>query len=139
MKLEVHRRWLDAIATEGELWVDGVKEAYTLEPPFRSDDVKPRAIPCGTYQVKILLSEKHNRFLPHVMDVPGFEAIEIHIGNWPKDTLGCLLVGTTRGDDAIFGSTAEFNSLYPRIKEACDAGDVYITYSQDPAPPVTPA
>jgi hypothetical protein len=128
MKLLVKRRWLSTKSTEGELFVDGAHEAFTLEPPVRSDSVKPRAIPDGTYEVKIAFSPKHNRFLPHVTGVPGFDDIEIHIGNFPADTLGCLLVGQTRGVDAVYNSKAEFDLLYPRIQDALAESPVFISY-----------
>src|SRR5262249_11019059 len=89
MKLEVKRQWFTTRSTVGELFIDGVHFCYTLEPPTRDDEIKPRAIPVGTYDVRIGWSPKHHRLIPMVGGVPGFSGVEIHIGNYPRDTEGC--------------------------------------------------
>ena len=61
--------------------------------------------------------------VPHVLNVPGFDEIEIHPGNFPGDTEGCLLVGFTRLPDMIESSRAAFADLMARLK-----GDIQITY-----------
>jgi hypothetical protein len=100
---------------------------YTLEPPRR--DEKPCAIPCGTYDVTIRWSEKHKRLVPHVEHVPGFEEIEIHIGNFPKDTLGCLLVGQSKNTDFVGGSALAFEVVFRILSEAREKGEpITITY-----------
>lgn len=129
MKLLVNRNKFTGLSTEGTLLVDGQFSGFTLEPPNR--DIKPCAIPPGTYDVTIRWSEKHKRLIPHVENVPGFEDIEIHIGNWPKDTLGCLLIGQKEGPDFIEGSKLEFDELFRRMTEAKAMGDpITITYTE---------
>jgi hypothetical protein len=54
------------------------------------------AIPFGEYRVKLAMSPKRKIIVPWVENVPGFEAIQIHVGNEPKDTDGCILVGEYR-------------------------------------------
>src|SRR5258708_4153577 len=100
MRILVKRRWFTAHATTGELFLDGLKFGYTLEPPKREE--KPCAIPEGTYDVTIRWSEKFSRLMPHVEDVPGFTAVEIHWGNFPRDTEACLLIGLTRDPQQEF-------------------------------------
>lgn len=130
MNLTVQRRLYSQRSTIGSLAVNGEFFCFTLEPPKRSDDIKPRAIPVGTYDVGITFSSKHKCMVPYVSNVPGFEGIEIHPGNKPEDTLGCLLVGFIRGpaDDWIGDSRDAFGKLFPQIKEALENGPVYITY-----------
>lgn len=57
---------------------------------------------------------------PELIDVAGRSDIRIHIGNFPRDTLGCLLVGTTRTPDLVGNSAAAFKSLVTLIKTATD-------------------
>ena len=125
MKLEVRRQELTELSTRGELLIDGVHECWTLEPVSRSDEVKPRAIPEGTYTVTRRFSPKHNRDVPHVEDVPGFEEIEIHPGNFPQDTVGCTLVGQTKGSqpDFIGSSKAAFNALWEKLVPVWERGE----------------
>lgn len=123
MNLSVQREKLTKQSTIGRLTIDGVDNffLYTLEPEKRDDDVKPRAIPAGTYALTIRFSPKHGRLVPHVEMVPGFEEIEIHIGNSPRDTLGCLLVGRTYPEpDFIGGSHAAFDDLFGRLFAAAN-------------------
>ena len=131
MNLTVERHNFTAHSTIGELLIDGVHECFCLEPVWRDDDVKPRAIPEGTYPLKLRYSVKHGRDVPGVEDVPGFSDVEIHIGNFPKDTEACLLVGRTIGPnpDFIGGSKLAFADLWEKLLQAWDKGEaVTITY-----------
>ena len=111
----VERKWLTEKATCGTITA-GDLHFYTLEPPTRHDDVKPRAIPAGVYPLTIRFSPNHGRLVPHVECVPGFYSIEIHIGNTAKDTLGCTLVGRTNpSPDFIGASHAAFDDLFGRL------------------------
>src|SRR5258708_20816712 len=117
MNVRVQRRWLTPQSTIGEISIvgDGAFHLYSLEPVTRADQVKPGAIPAGTYPLTLRFSPKHGRLVPHVEDVPGFSEIEMHIGNFPKDTEGCTLVGKTRDTDSVAQSHAAFDLLFSRL------------------------
>jgi hypothetical protein len=114
-------------STGGQLFIDDQFQCFTLEPVTRDDNVKPRAIPDGTYTLDIRFSSKHGRDVPHVENVPGFEEIEIHIGNFPKDTEGCCLVGKTRSTDFVGQSHGAFDDLFARLRQLCPT---QITYAR---------
>ncbi len=107
-------------ATLGSLYLNGVWQCWTLEDVLR--DVKipgETAIPAGTYHVILVPSPKrHGLLVPLLRDVPNFTAIEIHPGNTPADTLGCLLVGQTRGRGVVGGSVAAFTPLMDKLTAA---------------------
>lgn len=128
MKLTVSRIWFTDKSTMGILDVDGVRECYTLEPVTKDDDSKPRAIPVGIYPCRLLPSARFQTYTPHVLDVPGFTAIEIHPGNSPKDTEGCLLVGQTIDQEAewIGNSEPAFNDLLSKLDAAQDMEIEYL-------------
>lgn len=70
---------------------------HWLERPWISNQRNVSCIPPGFYQVKYLersASGKYKRCW-HVQNVPGRSGILIHSGNFVRDTLGCLLPGTT--------------------------------------------
>lgn len=115
MKLQVRREILTALSSIGTLYLDGLFYSFTLEPPKRSQ--KPCSIPQGSYDLTIRFSKKFQRLMPHVENVPGFEAIEIHWGNYPKDTEGCTLVGFVKGPppDFIGQSKDAFGTLFNRL------------------------
>lgn len=130
MKLEVKRHWFTSQSTIGQMFVDGAYFCFTLEPvTLEHSSVKPRAIACGTYPVNIRHSERFGRELPHVDNVPDFEAVEIHIGNYPRDTHGCTCVGQVRSEDFIGNSKVMFEKLF-LVLSACKE-PIEITYTEE--------
>lgn len=147
----ISRKWFTANSTIGELALDGVFECYTLEPTHRevegqsvdewkiADGTRFTAIAAGTYDVKLLMSARFKRLMPHLIGVPGFGDIEIHWGNFPKDTHGCTMTGSSRAADFIGNSIATFNVLYQKIADALDRGEsVRFTYSGLPSAQCAP-
>ena len=57
-----------------------------------------------------------------IKDVPNRSYILFHIGNYPKNTKGCILIGNTKSKNAIGQSTKAFKKLmydlqpYEKIK-----------------------
>jgi hypothetical protein len=134
MKIEVFRQPSDDVCTLGELVINGTHECYTLEDVVRPDGEKvfgKTAIPYGTYLVVATFSQHFQRDLPLLVNVPNFSGVRIHPGNTAADTEGCLLVGETKGYDAISQSRFAFDKLFRKIRDALDHGEeVTITYTQ---------
>jgi hypothetical protein len=132
MRLVVKRKWFTDEATCGELWIDGKFFCYTLEDVVRSGEkvTGKTAIPYGTYKLVIDYSNRFKKDMPHVLNVPGFEGIRIHVGNKAADTEGCLLVAISlgQGKNYISGSVPAFNALMAKIK---DQKDMTIEYTKE--------
>lgn len=127
-------------STIGELSVNGVFECYILEDKDRGLNSgmspaaimsikipKETAIPTGTYNIVKYFSPSHNEYLPLLEHVPGFAGIEIHVGNYIKDTDGCLLPGSDKGtdsngNDAVWHSTIATGKLHTKIFDALKNG-----------------
>ena len=76
------------------------------------------AIPTGTYNLIINHSNRFNRDLPLLENVPNFTGVRIHAGNTSAHTEGCILVGTTwSGKDFIGNSRVAFNKLFEKLKK----------------------
>jgi hypothetical protein len=114
MKLRVIRDRSTERSTLGALFVDGRFFGWTLEDVVREKPGVPvadwkipkkTAIPVGTYALQVTPSARFQRPLPLLLDVPGFTGIRMHRGNTAEDTEGCLVVGQTRGQDFVGGST----------------------------------
>ena len=143
MELELKRTTFSKYSTIGELYVDGKFFCYTLEDEdlglyqqMGEEQIKKikvagrTCIPYGRYEV--VMNIKSNRFsqikqyafcngyLPRLVDVPGWDGVLIHIGNWAKDTEGCILVGTWDGEkeDWVSDSKIAFNKLMSLLEEA---------------------
>jgi hypothetical protein len=110
-------------ATIGDLEIDGRWFCYTLEDAVRPPGVIERgktAIPAGHYPVMVTYSPRFKVNMPLLIGVPDFSGIRIHPGNTKDDTEGCILVGTSKGRDAIYGSRVVYDRLMGRLALASD-------------------
>ena len=142
MDLLVNRTTRSANSTIGQFSVNGNFFCYCLEPFDRGltadmtaaqvAAIKVQDKTCihpGTYAVTSYYSNKNGRNVPLVNDVTGFADIEIHQGNYPTDTDGCLLLGQNQGVDYVGPSDNIVNQFYALFFAALQNGeDVTITY-----------
>lgn len=118
--------------TIGALHIDDVLFCDTLEPSnfkraFSSIQTGEYTVTLKVQSPKFLQSALYkdiNAMLPRLQGVQGREGILIHIGNYPKDTQGCILVGRLNANDDLQNSRITFNSLYNRLKAADKRGEV---------------
>ncbi len=128
MELVLTRKPSNSHCTIGELTVDGAFEAFTLEDVVRDKKVQNEtAIPAGRYQVIITFSPHFKRNLPLLLNVPNYEGVRIHPGNYDRDTEGCILVGKSHNEDMLMQSVAAFDPLFEKIKSALLNEEVWIT------------
>lgn len=116
MKLTINRKKSTENSTISELYIDSMFQCYILELPVMSEPLPGRcAIPAGTYEIVIQWSPHFNRYNMRLVNVPGFEGVEIHTGNTPADTEGCLIVGTIQSPDYVGNSTLAYTILWSKI------------------------
>jgi hypothetical protein len=121
MLIEVKRFEFKDTYTVGKMYIDNIYECYTLEDVVRKGAKVngQTAIPTGTYNLIINHSNRFNRDLPLLENVPNFTGVRIHAGNTSANTEGCILVGTTwSGKDFIGNSRVAFNKLFEKLKKA---------------------
>ena len=120
MKLTLRRTTFTPQSTIGTLWLDGIFQCYTLEDAVHDGDKIPgqTAIPPGLYKVVLNWSPRFRTIMPLLLSVPNFTGVRIHWGNYPKDTEGCILVGTVRGDDFVGNSRFAYSQLMEKLKTA---------------------
>ena len=105
----------------------------TLEPKRRNLKKEKKvpghtAIPEGRYRVLITKSYRFQRWLPILLDVPGFSGIRIHAGNYPGGTQGCILPGYNRKKGMVINSRAALQMVMLEMTAALDRGEeVWIT------------
>nr|DAF92855.1 MAG TPA: hypothetical protein [Myoviridae sp. ctDvB7] len=124
MKLIIRRYKNINDGTIGKFELVGVNTVlmtgYTLESagPDTTARGKDRRIPAGLYSVVWYRSPKFNRVVPvlHNEQVPKDRYIEIHAGNYPKHTEGCILVGKWANDEGVFESKATLEALLSFIQ-----------------------
>jgi len=139
MHLILNRQDLQRDRTLGELLIDDVHYCWTVEDTVReqwngsrwvwdSDFKIPgkTAIPSGTYEIKITLSQRFQRPLPLLLNVPDFQGIRIHTGNTEADTEGCILPGAVKGAQGVLQSKVVFDPLFARLDAALSNRPVFI-------------
>ena len=108
-------------ATHGSLYVDGRWACWTLEDVIREQKIPGQtAIPPGRYHVLITPSQRFQRDLPLLVDVPGFTGVRIHPGNTVADTEGCILVGKDRQSGRVLQSRVAFEALLAQLQASPD-------------------
>lgn len=111
MKLKLIRETVTKKSILGKLFVDEntLQQCYTLEN-------LEKAIPVGTYLIKMDWSPRFQMLTPHLQDVPGRTFIEIHPANKPEDLEGCIGVGESQEEDWIGLSRVAFAKLLTLLK-----------------------
>lgn len=135
MKLELKRIALKPNYTIGKLFINGTYYCDTIEDKVidlnkngKFDDgltkvMHQTAIPYGTFKVVVNHSQKFNRELPRLLDVPYFEGILIHNGSDQNSSSGCIIVGENKTVGKVTNSTFYMNNLTARIKDAQNKGE----------------
>ena len=138
MTLELKRETLNEQYTVGKLFINGVYFCDTLEDVVRDinkngifdgKETKIKgetAIPYGMYEVIVTVSPRFKRELPRLLNVPNFEGILIHSGNYAKDTEGCILVGENKVKGGLINSRKYSVELVNHIKQALKTEKVFI-------------
>jgi hypothetical protein len=101
---------------------------YVLE--LRTDNNAPyvSSIPAGTYPVKIRIDGTLGWRL-ELQNVPNRENVQIHVGNFPRNTVGCLLPGKNArpNECAVLNSAEAMNELRTRFAVFGNSGETEIT------------
>ena len=109
---------------------------YTLEPPWRDNERGRSCIPVGEYKCSRYPSKRFGKTFI-VMNVPGRDGILFHVGNWEKDTSGCILLGIERTHKSLLWSRPAID----RFRDAMEAHDYFhlvITAPNGPRPDPKP-
>ena len=72
-------------------------DRWALEPPWRDNRIGESCIPLGLYDVRRRWSRRYGTHLLVLGTAPR-SLILLHVGNYPRDTRGCILPGLGRGD-----------------------------------------
>jgi hypothetical protein len=129
------RKWLTDKTSISELFIgdDPTRECFVLEDKVRDVKIdKVTAIPAGTYEIVLSWSNRFNRVTPQLLNVPGFDGIRIHPGNFASNTEGCPLPGEKRGEDTVINSRLACTALNLKIMAAIRQGKAYWHVMNEP-------
>ena len=145
MEIIVDRFTQTESVTFSEIIIDKITVCFGLEDIYREKKVHGKTrIPEGTYDVNLRTvggfhkkytnkfkdtNFKHKGML-WVRDVPKFKYILIHIGNYAKNTDGCLLLGSSFNPhtNMVNSSKSAYTKFYPLVVAAAEANDLTIRY-----------
>lgn len=126
--------------------IAGRLQCFILEDGFNATKIKHHTrIPPGIYQIGRRteggFANRHrvkyqHPYVPHLLNVPGFEFILIHPGNDQSDTSGCLLPGRTANMTdigfTVSHSERAFLSLFREIEKGfSEDGAVEVQISRE--------
>ncbi len=159
MKLILQREYDNGKDTIGRLYFKDKSEKiiylYTLEDTYRKEKIAGETrIPSGTYNISLVKEGRiYESYCKHsdpnirmftlkygviqIDDVPNYEGIRIHIGNFRWDTKGCPLVGMQVNnnsimDGQILDSIKAYNYLTYALEDAIIKKDsIIITIIDD--------
>jgi len=143
MKLKIVREIFTNKSSIGKFFIDDKFFCYTLEDTARPLGVKIYGDTCipamNNYKVTLSWSPRFQTLMPLVYNMPDlsvqdgesvkFEGIRIHSGNYPRNTLGCVLVGDSIGLDFVGNSRKTYNKLMEVLADI-DIIDLEIINSQ---------
>jgi hypothetical protein len=160
VQLELLRFASRASSTTGALFErvgDGRRFlCFTLEDEAREEKVAGHTrIPAGVYPVELRTAGGfHQRYAERfasfhqgmlwVRNVPGFESILLHLGNWTRDTEGCILIadGAYPQENRVVMSETAYRRVYPPLATRILAGNqalLEIIDYDSPCPEDTPS
>jgi RHS repeat-associated protein len=112
---------------------------FTLETTHAGDSGTKDPIPAGTYDASVRTDHTPNRV--ELQNVPGYDNVQIHVGNTKDDVKGCFAAGTTRTTDTVAESKSAMTSILAVISND-NSGIIKVTVegspTKPPPPPVKP-
>ena len=134
MEIKVIRTVFTPTTTLGKMYIDEKLYAFTCEDAVR--DIKgdrtgkiknQTAIKEGRYEVIQSFSQRFQKYLPLLLNVPCFSGIRIHGGNSHEDSEGCILIGEY-GDMKlkIWNCASKVNNLVSLLKKKEKTEKVWI-------------
>ena len=107
LHLTLERKNQNRHRTLGELVGPEIR-LLTLEPPWENNAPRISCIPTGVYPIYRSWYHAKNYEVFELKNVPNRSEILIHVGNYPRDTMGCILLGMEYGVDSVQRSKEAF-------------------------------
>lgn len=98
----------------GKLYLNGEFYGHTLELSWKDNKKSVSCVPKGVYEARKRGGDESAKYkYQHVeiLNVPDRSKILIHVGNYPKSTKGCVLLGHTRALNFVGDSRKAFYKL----------------------------
>lgn len=98
VRLHIQRQHSGRDCTSGQLSLEGKIVGYTLERSWENNIPLISSIPAGRYH-GFVRTRTVDKWRIELTDVPNHSNIQLHVGNFVADSLGCVLVGANLTKD----------------------------------------
>ena len=109
----------------GSLSIAGAEVARTLELPWKNNEADISRVPAGKYAATVR-DDGSKGWRIELKDVPDRKNVQLHIGNYPAQTEGCVLLGksvsSSDGTCAVASSAEALASVRTAMAQASDNG-----------------
>jgi hypothetical protein len=113
--VNIDRKMSTNSCTMGYLSVNNKALFYTLELPWKNNINQISCIPAGSYN-GVLRYDHTDKWRIELIGVPNRGNVQIHVGNYTKQTKGCVLLGENANTNAC--SVSSSKSAYKKFKKA---------------------
>ncbi|PPK99138.1 DUF5675 family protein [Parapedobacter indicus] len=126
-------------STLSHLYIGGLFVCYLLEDSIRTEKIPGRTcIPEGEFGLSLnawagmnakYISKypKLHEGMVEITEIPNYQLVFIHIGNYHTDTAGCPLTGSywqlIDGDYRVLHSAAAYKYVYPLLVKEIERGN----------------
>jgi hypothetical protein len=122
----IDRQFRHSKSIIGKLSVNGSPLCYTLELPWKDNQQNVSCIPQGAYS-GFVRTDGTRGWRIELQAVPGRGHIQIHVGNYPSDILGCILVGTGYTTNMVTNSHTARSQLKKAYQDAGSPSNISVT------------
>ncbi len=138
--IRIHRYWQDESQTSGActVLIDGfpVLSSLSLERGWRNNERNVSCIPSGEYDLKFEYSDKFERKLWEIKDVPNRSECKFHSANYWFQLQGCVALGLKSKDinrdnyRDVTNSTFTMNNFH-KVLEGYEEARLVITTEEN--------
>ncbi|HWK57292.1 MAG TPA: DUF5675 family protein [Parapedobacter sp.] len=146
-QIEIRRVAEGKHSTLSHLYIGGLFCCYLLEDRVREEKVAGMTcIPEGEYGLSLNhwsgMNTRYAKRFPklhegmvEITEIPSFQLVFIHIGNYHTETAGCPLTGSywqrLDGDYQVMGSEAAYKYVYPLLVEEIQQGNTRLVVENE--------
>jgi hypothetical protein len=115
--LSIQRQHSGSDCTSGQISIEGQVVAYTLERPWEGNIPLISSIPVGRYH-GFVRTRTADRWRIELTDVPNRSNVQIHVGNFLADGVGCILIGSNLTADLCTLTPGQSKGAFDKFKLA---------------------
>lgn len=118
-EIRIERKFQNAACSSGYLLINGKPMCYVLEKRWVDNLPEISSIPAGTYPA-FVRTDGSKGWRIELKNVPERPQVQLHVGNTPADSRGCLLPGMELDSSslcAVMNSAAAMKKLRAAFEE----------------------